>query len=192
MASGIVTILQSAAQNDFFTLLLPFLLSYIVFFLALKNVPIVGNADNKTKMSAIISVILSLFTVYFLYQNPVYQSFFVGYSARIAIGMVGILGLLVFLGILGIDMDGKEVPIITILVIAGATGAFFMSKGIYAFLPRAAIPVIGYTPRQIFDFLMNSGLLYLVIIGGGIYWATVDTDDDADRGDIFKKLFTSS
>jgi hypothetical protein len=187
-------IIQTWAEMDVFTVVLPFLLSLALFNFILQGLEIFDN-DNALsgKTPGIIALILSLFVAQFLVANPYYQSFFTDYFARIAIGIAGLLGLLVFLGYAGVKPS--SIPLVTILVVAGTVGAFAMSRGFDAFLPTVQIPLLNASPRGIFGALMDSGFLYIAIIGIAVYFVVVDSDTEDSDGageKLVKSLLDSS
>lgn len=186
MTSGFNQVLESMAQADFFTGILPFLISYIIFFTMLQRMPFwpedggsSGNVD-KNKFSAIISVALSLYVSYFMVNNPAYQSFFSEYFGIIIIGILGILGFMMLLAIAGVDLDNIRTPILALLVIVGAISAFILSGGILAFVPGDTVPAVGLDMSQISSILFDTGLIWVIVVGAAIYWVTKSEGSDRD------------
>lgn len=188
MATGFNTVLQSMAEADFFTGILPFLLVYVLFQAALKNVPVVEDMDARNKN--LISIIFAFFVSYFLVVNPVYQSFFVDYFGRVAIGLVGILGLMVLLGFVGWDASKIQSPLMVIIVLIMVLGAWTMSGGAFAFLPESALPVLGISISEIGNILFENGIIYLIVIGVALYWVSgeADKEDSNNNADNIDKL----
>lgn len=181
MVAGFEQLLNYMAQADFFTGVLPFLLSYIVIFLGVQRLPIIEDSDqiDARKYSALISIILAFFVANFLVQNPVYQSFFSEYIGRIVIGMVGILGFMVLVGLLGWGMTDIRAPFMGLIVVLLAVVAFGISGGVSAFIPNTTIPFLEMNLQGLFD----SGLIWLLIIGAVLYWVTKEpssSDKDAN------------
>lgn len=172
------------ASADFFTGILPFLLTYLVAFLAMQRLPLLdGNDDVDTKkFSALISIIIAFFVANFLVQNPVYQSFFSEYLGRVVIGMVGILGFLILVGMIGWDLDKIQEPFMGIVLVFFAVAAFFVSDGIYAFIPSSTIPLIGVSLQEMFRFTIDSGLIWLIVIGAALVWVSSEDKDSRDWG----------
>jgi hypothetical protein len=180
-------------QQDIFTLVLPFLLSYIVFFLALQRVPILKAADdaNTKKFSALIALIFAFFVVYFLTLNPQYQNFFPAYIARITIGLIGLLGLASIVAFVTDDSDYLKSPLIFIIIIIVVLSAWTMSGGAFAFLPATALPVIGLSIADIGSLLFDNRIIYLIVIGVALYWVSAEAEDsngDKDAADVISKL----
>ncbi|MBC5792981.1 MAG: hypothetical protein H8Z69_02965 [Nanohaloarchaea archaeon] len=177
------------ADMDVFTVLLPFLLSLALFNFILKDLDIFDEDTLGQKTAGLIALILSLFVAYFLVANPYYQNFFTDYFARIAIGIAGLLGLLIFLAYAGVKPG--NVPLVTALVVLGTVGAFAMSRGFDAFLPTSQVPVLDMSIQQIFRGLVDSGVIYLLIIGLAVYYIVHDTRDDEDQtrtGEVLESL----
>jgi hypothetical protein len=190
VASGINALIQSMAQQDFFSLVLPFILSYIVFFLAIKKIPLIKGNDQTKKFSGIISIIFALFVVYFLSINPQYQAFFPEYLGRITIGMIGLLGLATILAFIGFDNESYlKSPIIVLIIIIIVLSAWTISGGAFAFLPESALPVIGLSIADIGRLLFENGIIYIVLVGITLYWLSADhKEDDPDPADMLNKL----
>ncbi|MFB6213308.1 MAG: hypothetical protein ABEJ07_01975 [Candidatus Nanohaloarchaea archaeon] len=166
--------LEGFAAVDGFTVLLPFLLSFVVFQAAASRLDLLDSERTQN----ILALIMSFFVAWFLVQNPVYQGFFAGYIGRIAIGAVGILGFLFLLGMFGFtDILESAVPVIIFLIVAGIIGAFTLSGGIYAFLPSRSL-ILGLSAAEIYAVLFDSGLIYILLIGGFMYWTVSGVDED--------------
>lgn len=190
MAAGFSNLIQSMMQQDIFTLVLPFLLSYIVFFLALQRVPVLKEAESDTnKFSALIALIFAFFVAYFLTLNPQYQSFFPAYIGRIVIGLIGILGLATIVAFVTTDSDYLKSPLMMIIILIIVISAWTMSGGALAFLPETALPVIGLSIADIGNMLFDNGIIYLVVIGVALYWVSNEGDsEDRDVADAISKL----
>lgn len=181
MATGFSNLIQSMVQQDIFTLVLPFLLSYLVFLLALQNVPIISDADsNDNKFAALIALIFAFFVAYFLTLNPQYQSFFPAYLGRITIGLIGLLGLATVIAFIGFDQNYLKSPLIVIISILVVLSAWTMSGVAFAFLPQSALPVIGLSIADIGGLMFDNGIIYLIVIGLALYWVTAESEDDSD------------
>ncbi len=189
MAVTFSGIIQTWAEMDIFTVVLPFFLSLLLFNFILRNLEIFDSDNFGEKTAGLIAVVLSLFVAQFLVANPYYQSFFTDYFARIAIGIAGLLGLLIFLSYAGVK-PGK-IPIITAIVVAGAVGAFGMSRGFSAFLPTSQLPIFNVSLRQIFQASLEYGVVYIIIIGVAVYYIVHDTrdnDDETRTGEVLEAL----
>jgi len=174
-AAGFSSLLETMAQLDFFSLVFPFLLSYVIFLLALRAVPLFqDDEDNPRKgIPEIVSLISAFFTAQFIASNPWYQDFFVEYFGLITIGVVGILGLMILFGLVGLDMNIFTNAAMVILMISIVGAAFTMAGG---FGP----PVLGSEDIGGLDLgslLIDTGLIWLLLIVGVIAWTAREPDN---------------
>jgi len=192
VATGFSNLIQSMMQQDVFTLVLPFLLSYIIFFLALRKVPVVKDLDDDgtRKFASLIAIIFAFFVAYFLTLNPQYQGFFPEYIGRIVIGLIGILGLATVVAFVTDDTDYLKSPLMMIIILIVVLSAWTMSGGAFAFLPETALPVIGLSIADVGHMLFDNGIVYLIVIGVALYWVSNEGDDsdDRDMADMISKL----
>lgn len=175
-------LLQGFAQLDGFTLILPFVLVFSVTQLVLATyVPVFNDNSRGDKLSVLVALVIALLSTNFLVQNPFYQGFYTQYFGIVTIGLVGMLGFAALLGFSGYKLGDKVVPILVVLSVIASLSAFVLSRGVFAFLPNQEI-IYGASFADFFNFLFQTGMIYLIIIGGFIYWAYagVDTGDDSD------------
>jgi len=192
VATGFSALLQSMVQQDIFSLVLPFLLSYIVFYLALQRVPIFKE-DDDSNFAALVAIIFAFFVAYFLTLNPQYQAFFPEYLGRITIGLIGLLGLATVVAFVTTDTDYLKSPLMIIIILIIVISAWTLSGGALAFLPTGSLPVIGLSIAEIGNILFENGIIYLVIIGVALYWVTNEGDsEDRDLADNIAKLLGAS
>lgn len=182
-AASFSTLLENMARYDFFSLLLPFLLTYVIFLFALRNVPLFQDSDDNPEkgIPEIVSLISAFFVAYFIQQNQWYQDFFTQYFGLITVGAVGILGLMVFLGMFGLDLDifRKRVMIFALIAIVGAA---FTSAGGFGPPRNVPLPDLGLT--EVLAFLLDSGLIWLLVIAGVVLWLSADNDGDGGGVEI--------
>ncbi len=172
------------AELDFFTGLLPFVLTYALIYLALGKVELFEDTEDRdlTRYRAVVAIIFAFFAAYYFVMNPVYQEFFTGYLSRILVGIIGLLGLLVFLQFIpGFDWgDSFNIPLV-IGVLTAVLFAFILSGGSDAFVPfELSIPMLGVQLSEVVDVFFDSGLIYLLIIGGALYWVTKPGNEEND------------
>lgn len=184
-AAGFSTLLETMAELDFFTLVLPFVLSYVVFLFALRKVPLFQdeNGDAEKGIPEIIAVISAFFAAQFIAANPWYQTFFVDYFGRLTIGIVGLLGLMILLGLIGLDLTILTNPAMVIIMISVVGAAFTASGG---FGP----PIIDFSNlgiAEIISLLVDTGLIWLLVIAGVIAWTA--TEDNDNNGTFLEALF---
>ncbi|EHK02341.1 hypothetical protein HRED_01721 [Candidatus Haloredivivus sp. G17] len=185
-AAGFSTLLETMAQLDFFTLVLPFILSYVVFLFAIRKVPLFQDSNDEPEQGIpeIIAVISAFFAAQFIAANPWYQTFFVDYFGRITIGVIGILGLMILLGLIGLDFNIFTNPAMVIIMIAVVGAAFTASGG---FGP----PIFSFDAGILTDtlgMLIDTGLIWLLVIAGVIAFTATENDGGGDST-LLEQLF---
>ncbi len=173
-AAGFSSLLETMAQLDFFTLVLPFVLSYVIFFLALKQVPIFKEEGND-KFPALVAVISSFFVAQFIAVNPWYQRFFVEYFGSLTIGMIGILGLLIILGLFNWDLGIFNRPWMALVFIAIAGAAFLTAGGFGEPMDIETDVISNINWGALF---LDTGLIWILIIAGVLYWVSQEPDNN--------------
>lgn len=174
-AAGFSTLLETMAQLDFFTLVLPFVLSYVIFLFALRKVPLFQDGDGSPEkgIPEIVAVVSAFFAAQFIAANPWYELFFVDYFGRLAIGVVGILGLMILLGLIGLDLNIFTNPAMVLILIAVVGAAFTASGGFGPPLLNLDLGLV----TDILGILIDSGLIWLLVIAGVVAWTATDSDD---------------
>jgi len=188
-------LLQTMAQQDFFIGVLPFLLTYVIFFLALKRVPLFDQQDDD-KMAGLVAVIAGLFVSYFLVQNPAFQTYFVQYFGRITIGLVGLLGLFVFLGFFGSPENYFNNSFYALIALVFVTVASALSGGLRAIGLGFVydLQLGGIQLGAILENLLGSGLIGLLVVVAALWYTTTgggnDGDDNGSKlGDVLGAMF---
>ncbi|MFO7793941.1 MAG: hypothetical protein R6V35_03105 [Candidatus Nanohaloarchaea archaeon] len=184
-AAGFSTLLETMAQMDFFTLVLPFILSYTIFFLALKQVNLFTDQDDDNKFASLIAVVASFFVAQFIATNPWYQSFFVDYFGALTVGLVGILGLFIVLAFAGWERHSTWAPLLGILSIAVA-GAAFVNAGGFGEPYNIENDVI--TNVNWAYLLLDTGLIWIILIGGVLWWLSSDGNESEGNGNFFADM----
>lgn len=186
-AAGFSTLLETMAQLDFFTLVLPFVLSYVIFLFALRKVPLFqdGEGSPEKGIPEIVAVVSAFFAAQFIAANPWYQSFFVDYFGRLTIGVVGILGLMILLGLIGLDLNVFTNPAM-ILIMVAVVGAAFTTAG--GFGPPLVNLDLGLLTDAL-GALIDSGLIWLLVIAGVVAWTAADSDG-GNETTVLEQLFT--
>ncbi len=167
-------LLTTLEQADFFIGVLPFLLSYLVFYAVLENVPVIEEKDN---FPPLIALIFAFFVSFFIVQNPAYQMFFVSYLGTLTVGVIGVLGLFMLLGLTGTtDYFKKNVMAVLGLIIAAV--AFTVSGGLDALTlgeGETAIDAIAGVVQYSFD----TGLIWAAVILGVLWFTMRDPSGDS-------------
>ncbi|MFB6193010.1 MAG: hypothetical protein ABEK00_02065 [Candidatus Nanohaloarchaea archaeon] len=172
MATGFAALITTLEGVDFFTLLLPFLVSYVVLLFGVRQI---GHLDD-TSVPPVVAIAGAFFLAFFLANNPQYQSFFTEYWARIVIGMMGVIGLGAILGLAGwSDVLSDSKPLAGLILIAGLI-IFGRTGGL-----EAVIPLPDSSVQQVLNTVFNSPLVWLLPLGLVMYW-TAPSSGDGDGG----------
>lgn len=189
-AGGFNTLIQTMADQGFFSGLLPFVVAYVLFFLTLKRVPLFEQEDGDNRFAAVLSVVFAFFVAQFLVTNPAYQQFFIEYLGAIAVTVIGLLGLLVVLAFIGLDIGTSESEsrglyglILTAIVVL----AFFVTGGGQIFIPDN---INNQYVEQFISFAVDSGLIWIAVVAGLIYWTLSDSSSSSSfsPGKLFDEL----
>ncbi|MFB6204835.1 MAG: hypothetical protein ABEJ75_04265 [Candidatus Nanohaloarchaea archaeon] len=160
--------LQTLQQMDFFTLLLPFVVTYVVALFALRNVDLFGDENNAP---AIIALAVAFFAAQFIAQKPFYQKFFVQFFGRLTVGFIGLLGVMTILGMAGAtELINDHKTGLGIILILAVLSVFTFTGGLKAIFPYQ-IPF-----GQAIQAFFESGLVWLVIVGALVYWTSTDQE----------------
>ncbi len=181
--------LTSAAEFDLFTGVLPFIISYTIFFILLNRVPLFDSSlddSRQRKFSALISIGLALYVSYFLATNAAYQMFFSAFFGRIIIGVMGLIGLMLLLATIGIDLENVQVPLLITIISIMAISAFSLSGGTAAFLPDFLLNFeAGGSGGSAVEYLLESGLIWVIVIAAALFWVSTERDDDGSRDPLW-------
>lgn len=179
MATGFASFLTALEGVDFFTLLLPFVVSYVVILFGVRQI---GHLDDSN-VPPVVALAGAFFLAFFLANNPAYQSFFTEYWARIAIGMMGVLGLGAILGLAGWgDVLSESKPIAVLVLLAGLI-VFGRTGGL-----DAIVPLPDTTVSSILSQALNSPLIWLLPLGLVMWWTSPSSNDDDDGSSVEDKL----
>ncbi len=186
-------LMQSLENIGFFTGLLPFVITYAIFFFMLRKVSeqILDDKGRAKQFSAILSIAFAFFTSRFIVMNPAYQQFFTQYLGRFTVLMVGFLGLLVMLGWFGIELENMGTGIWGGIAALFIAALFVVSGGLNASL----LPVQSQNQilNAVFGFLnwsLNTGVIFIILILGLLWWSMKDPSENGDEDSLLEKLFT--
>ncbi|MFQ3307846.1 MAG: hypothetical protein ACI977_000057 [Candidatus Nanohaloarchaea archaeon] len=187
---GFNNLLQIMGEQGFFSGLLPFVVTYVLFFLTLKRIPLFKENEDDNRFAAILSVVFAFFVAQFLVSNPVYQQFFVEYLGTIALTVVGLLGLLVVLAFIGLDVGTKDDPgkgIYGIILTGIVILAFFITGGGQLFIPDN---INNQAIQQMISYVVDSGLIWILVVAGIIYWTLSDPGEGSGPklSDLFQPV----
>ena len=178
--SGFNQVLESMAQADVFSGVLPFVITYVVFFFALKELSLF---DDNEKVAAIVSIAAAFYVARFVALNAIYQQFFVQYFGTLTIGIVGILGLLVVLALVGWDVSNMpgQGGLFGWLLALIAVAAFTVSGGLTAYIPGGTSGQLAGVLDIGINLLFDQGLIWIILVLGALWWTT--SDDGGGSGD---------
>ncbi|WEL20013.1 hypothetical protein [Candidatus Nanohalococcus occultus] len=190
MATGFNELIRLFMEQDVFTGVLPFVLTYVILFLGVKRVPIFDTDDGRgEQFAALVSIVGAFYVARFLIARPFYQQFFIQYFGKFAVGMVGLLGLMTILAFLGLDLgdDNSYFPgPLLILAAVAMAGAAFTSAG--GFGPPILTELNVGAIAPIINGLVESGLIWAVVIGGVLLWTLSEGGDDGGGGPPLRRL----
>ncbi|NMI77074.1 hypothetical protein GLT92_01480 [Nanohaloarchaea archaeon] len=189
-------LMQNLEGIGFFTGLLPFVITYAIFFFLLREVgESILDEDNgrPQQFAAILSIAFAFFTSRFILINPVYQQFFTQYLGRFTVLAVGLLGLLVILGWLGIEIDnlgnGLWGAIAALLVVA----VFVVSGGLRSSLaPLESQNEILNAIAGFISYSISSGIIFIFLIIGLLAFTFRDPSDSDDDESLLETLFNAN
>ncbi len=179
MAAGFADLLMNLEQADFFIGLLPFVITYAIFFLTLRNSPKFGEDNAQARrMSALVSLAIAFFVSYFVVSSSVYSQFFVTYFGTLTVGLLGIMGLLIAFALTGLHdyVPGRAFWAIPVVILVAA--AWTVAGGFSALVPGGLNPVGQSVLIPALDYMINTGLIWGVLIIAVVIWATREPQDD--------------
>ena len=162
-AASFSQFLETLSGLDFFTLVLPFVLSYVVFLFALRNVDVFSD-DSFKGIPEIVSLIGAFFLAQYIATNPVYQAFFINYFGKLTIGVLGVLGVLIVLGMLGADANVLDDEWIQGLGVVLIVVAFVSSGGLGGI--GLTLPFELGAAGEAANAFLESGWIWILLIGG--------------------------
>lgn len=183
--TGFSKFLETMAGADAFTLLLPFILSWTVFYIALQKADFLWGDDARLqRLPPILSLFLAFFTARFIVLNPWYQTFFIDFFGRVTIGIVGVLGMFALLAFSGYTEEVISRPALATLLLLMAGASFWAAGG---FGPPFAIPYVE-TLRAWFVWTIETGAIWLGLIGV-VIWYVARPPSEGDGGRSIMDLF---
>lgn len=180
---GFNAILESMAQADFFSGVLPFLISYVLFYFTMKQLPLFE--ENNEKVAGIVSIAAAFYVARFITVNAVYQQFFVQYFGTLTLGIIGILGLLMLLAMMGWDLnswDTQDRSWITGLMAVIAIAAFTVSGGLSAFIPSGTGSGVLPGLLNILAVGLETGFVWIILVLGVVGWVVAGGDNQNTGG----------
>jgi len=169
--SDFLVVLQG---QDFFSLLLPFVLATFLLHEGLREV---GPLNRLS--SAVVALIGGLLTSYFLVQNPFYQSFPPRFFGGLVILLIFLLGGQAVAGFFGLSMRQIfKKPFFAVLLLGALIPIFLSAGGLGPLVFNARIVE---TSRELLsgflDVLIETGLAYVLVPVLLFLALTRDTED---------------
>lgn len=173
--------MASGGDIGLFSGILPFIITYTIFFFLIRRIGLLDE-DNDT-FAAILAIAFAFYTSRFIIANPVYEQFILDYVSRIALITIGLLGLLVVLAFVGMDLSNNNGLgyIMALIVIV----AFAVSGGIPVIAGEGALGTVYST----FNWLIESGTIWVLAVLGLLGWTLRDDDENENDGGL-PELFT--
>jgi FtsH-binding integral membrane protein len=161
-------------QPEVFTLYLPFLLVFALFYALLVKTKVFGKGGNVNKINALVALIAALYVAVFSPFAASISIFFATLFAQASVGLVALLIFVMFVGLLlgpfvtseeGWDKLGKRaIPLLVIAAFLFTLWLFFSSAATATWFEELAPPTFGLTGEDV-------ALIVLVIITLVIlYW----------------------
>ena len=148
--SLIAGLLSSA---EIYTLYLPFLFVFAIFYALLVKTQVFGKGGNVNKINALVAIIAA---VYVVIASPLAGSISVFFASMFAMGSVALVTLLIFIMIVGLllgpfvttqegwkELGKKFIPIIVIVAFLFTIGLFFSSAEMASWFGGTVAPSFG-------------------------------------------------
>lgn len=175
-------LMASGSSIGLFSGILPFIIAYTIFFFLIRRIQLLD--ENNDTFAAILAIAFAFYTARFTMLYG-YETFILQYMSRIALITVGVLGLLVVLAFVGMDLsDNQGLGYVMALIVIVA---FTVSGGIPVIAGEGALSQV----TQLFNWLIESGTIWILAVLGLLGWTLRDSDDTSDRGglpDLFSAL----
>jgi hypothetical protein len=181
--SGIARLFQLGTEVDAFSLLFPFLLSWMLFYAAISKSDVLDDSPLEENGPPVMAMILAFFVANFLTGQPFYQNFFSAFFGKVVIGLVSILGLLTLAAFTGFDFrnsddNGPSTFMKGVFGIAVMmAGAAFIWAGGFGPMLVGQGEIAGWIDL-IASGLFESGFIWLLVIGGAMWWVMSGTGND--------------
>jgi Mn2+/Fe2+ NRAMP family transporter len=149
-----MAIIETLLTNaQVFTLYLPFLFVFAIFYALLVKTKVFGQGGQANKLNAIVALIAAAYVALF---SPLAGSISMFFASMFALGSVGLVTLLIFIMVVGLLMGpfvttqegweklGKKfIPLIVIVAFLFALGLFFSSASMADWFGGTVAPSFG-------------------------------------------------
>lgn len=178
--AGFADLLSTLAAQDFFIGVLPFVITYAIFYLTLTNAP---KFKESERISALVALSIAFFVSYFVVSSTAYQQFFVTYFGTLTIGLLGIMGLFVAFALTGLHtkVNGAYwwgIPVIILVAVA-----WTVSGGLTALTQGnlAGFTANGQILVNALNYMINTGLIWGVLVLGILAYTAGETPASGDN-----------
>jgi hypothetical protein len=165
--SGFSSFLSFLVEVDAFTLLFPFVLAWMLFYVAIERTGLFDES-NLNRFVPVISLVMAFFTARFLVEVSFYQSFFSFFFGKIVIGLTAILGLFTLLQFAGVNVGNNDQLNTGIKWLAALmAGAAFIWAGGFGpslFGPEETQSGLMKFLSGFSELLLGNGVIWLIII----------------------------
>lgn len=187
--AGFADLMAALQQADFFTGLLPFVIIYSVFYIALINAP---KFEESQRITTLVAASFGFLGAFFVLQSPFYQTFFIDYLGFLAVGLLGVIGLMTALMLTGFkDWFGIGPGDDKNKVISYGIGAIALLAVVSAFVAAGGFGTRPTGPTgavaglfNLFAYIVNTGLIWglVILIVLAIGFGSENTGDDGGDG----------
>jgi hypothetical protein len=177
--SGFANLIQFLTGADAFTLVFPFLISWMLYYAALDRVALFKDTDLDNA-PPVIGIILAFFTARFLVMQPFYQNFFSIFFGKIVIALVTLLGAYSLLAFTGHNITDDDEDLVKYFAVASVGAAFLWAGGFGPWMTQGGSSGIVEVASQVVAWSLETGAIWLVVIGATM--AAVMTMGNEDGG----------
>jgi|GEM_PF-490393 len=176
-------LIETLGGIDFFSGILPFVITYTVFFFVLRYIgenllfEEWGDSKKPDQFAAILAIAFAFFTADFILAQPWAATFFSEYLGRLTLIIVGLLGLLAVLGFVGMDLNSSKTAIGAVLAVL-VLAVFSVSGGLSSLLPSGQENEALSLVSEAIAYSVDSGLIFILLIVGLLYYTMRDPDPD--------------
>jgi len=152
---------------EIYTLYLPFLLVFALFYALLAKTQVFGKGSKANKINALIAIVISLYVVVFSPFATSISTFFATFFAEASVGLVTLLVFVLVVGLLlgpfitsreGWERLGKKaIPLLIIVAFLFVLGLFFSSAQTATWFSEIVGPSFGLSGEDV-------ALIVLIVI----------------------------
>ena len=166
MAAGYADFIATLEQADFFVGVLPFVIIYSIFYIALINAP---KFRESHRITTLVAASFGFLGSFFILRSPFYQQFFINYFGFLGVGLLGVIGLITALMLTGFrdyfnfgqddasDL-AKAVGGIAAVIVLGA----FVTAGGFGPISNSTGAISGLS--ALIAYVFNTGLIWAVVV----------------------------